>query len=379
MKFAEAATGARRVRPFLGRIKVVLPAVALAIGAATCAAARPIDDALALAVKLEAMEAGDSSKGVVRSPQSALADAERGMAEQLRQTPDDVPALLVAARLARLRSVLQPLTLRFGPGTPPREQVERQLAPRTEALDQAQALLDRALALQDGNAAAHFWKARVLAEARPAYKDGKPTMSSDFAGAEKALRRALELAPGEPTYREHLVMNLMGSQKIDDAAAAAASLGEGRHPLAALIRDLKALPLPDNAVPWPPEARTLVQAGMAPQPWAAGRVLATLVPGPAKEVEAFYARAWPGFRLLQIESMADPNLNYQWLQLAEGKVRFAASAAELPKQPKDGIMMSVFETDRLGLMDDPASFPIGAGSRYSRLWFINLRPVSRSP
>lgn len=183
-------------------------------------------------------------------------------------------------------------------------------------------------------------------------------------------RRAVALAPQQRQYKEHLAISLTAAQQYAAAIDALRDVDGGRHLLARLLADSQAIPLPDNAIPWPQDNVLFVQLGMAGTSYPLARVRTYLIPHPAAHVEAFYRRHWPGFSWFR----QDQDLVFtQFLRLQRGVLRPTAHGLEsIPEHPASGLLLSLLESHEPTPLDGP-HFPLPAGQTYCRLWILNYR------
>ena len=191
---------------------------------------------------VEQVEAGEAGRVDITNAQELpgqLEAAADDLATLLQINPDNVEALILSARLGRIRAMLEPVA--FGPGkeTPPPAGKSRPL----------HAALDRALQLEPDNPDANYWKARLYGVRSPVIRDEKMYYEpEDINKAIDFSRRAVKLAPNNVLYREALALYLVASNQADEAMAVLRDIQDGKHPIYLLLSDLRAIPIPESAV-----------------------------------------------------------------------------------------------------------------------------------
>jgi tetratricopeptide (TPR) repeat protein len=260
--------------------------------------------------------------------------------DHLRQTVDDVPALILSARLHRALLLLEPAV--FGNAA----------SGSSEHFDHSVAALDRAVALAPDNADAYYWKARVLGLKGPVVRDnGLYFESRDLEAAIRSARTAVDLSPEEPAYREVLAMLLLEDGRQDEAFDAIRTLRRGSHPIARLLQGWEGVPIPDNAVALAHDAENLAEQQMSRgrfMDYPKLRVRFFMVPSNASDIEAFYSKQWPGFELFASApetpgAPVETAIYHQYLKEKKGALTPAKTAEKLPAIPKGGIMLAVTE------------------------------------
>lgn len=215
----------------------------------------------------------------------------RGLVEaHLAESPDDVEALILSARLVHVEYSNKGFVSSAGGSFP---DVEAEIVPRMKGLEHA-------LELQPDNAEAHYWKARVYGISVPAIQDDRFAMvpvNHDVATA--SARRAVDLEPNNIAYREALATYLLVAQRDNEAAEVLRTVDGGGHPIYRLLVDLKAIPVPPNALFSHAESITFSEQQLARgriRDYEHVRVRAYIVPGSISELEDFYDDFWPGFK-----------------------------------------------------------------------------------
>lgn len=141
----------------------IFTVLALAIFGGPAHAEADLRAVAVLVAGVEAAELGDADAEVPDDLDGALAAASDQVGRYLEGHPDDVAALILVARIARLRSALEPIS--FSPA--------RGEKPPLPDFGPAHAALARALELAPDNAAAHYWQARLYGTGWPTTIDGK--------------------------------------------------------------------------------------------------------------------------------------------------------------------------------------------------------------
>jgi len=247
-------------------------------------------------------EAVEAARRVNDLHLEALNEASVALDAYRKLHPDDVETLLLAARLGRLQELgVQMLSAPLPEIGRKREAEERQRAHLLEL----QSLVDRVVKLEPGNAAAHYWNARLFGFSnRTVYGAGPEPGVWDVDRAILSAKKAVELAPDVVAYREALASVLVIGQKFDEAVAA---LAPG-HPMSILLQEMAQVPVPKGAVAVRALARNMAdteaaKGRLADYPYL--RVRAYAVGGSASQVEAFYRDKWPGFRFYKGEGEDD--------------------------------------------------------------------------
>src|SRR5882672_6638445 len=202
-----------------------------------------VDRVAAFVDSAEAAEGGQNAQGV--------ADAAAQLATYLSSHPNDVRALILSARLGRLRQGAQPLVVQGGDSAPTLASLAAEYAPHHAALN-------RALALEPNNAEVHYWKARLYALSHnwmgTLYGVTEPPAAAAAlakAYADSAVRygrRSVALAPEQVSYREALAVYLILTRREQEAAVVLRGLDSGSHPMSLLLADWQAMPVPAGAV-----------------------------------------------------------------------------------------------------------------------------------
>jgi tetratricopeptide (TPR) repeat protein len=331
----------------------------------------------------EVFDTGLSRKDVESlgaSPDQLLTEltrAEGELVEYLKAMPNDVRALILSARIGRLLKVGNPMG--YAPGQPAPDFAAR-YAPLL-------ANLDRALTLEPSNAQAHYWKGRLLGIVIPVIRQNTVYYAPvNLRGAIASLREALKLAPDDASYREALALYLIQDEQANEALTVMRPVAQGRHPLYRLLSDLQSFPLPDSAVFSPEESLGLAQVSadsgaIVNYPDLRARVY--FLPISATDLERFFARRWPGFRLLLQEESELPSGGKtrtfaQHLTGNNGVYKPANSISEIPKDPKDGVALMVVENrnmpaQRRRKLPMGTRVPESFGATYTELIVFNFR------
>lgn len=316
----------------------------------------------ALVADVEAAEQGDASVRIPDDLDGALNTAIDEVDRYIESHPDDVAALIMVARLARLRRALGPVIFR---------PAQEEGWPQPE-FGPAHAALARALQLAPDNAEAHYWQARLYGLSSPTTVEGKlQYRAEDLDLAIEHARRAAALAPANRKYHEAVALYLLQGWNFEAALGAIQDVDDGRHPIALLLADLAALPLPAEAVYLPTDshnyAEFILQRGrITDHPNVRARVYA--VPLKATEVEAFYRRHWPEFRFIDGEN----SIFGQHLEFTEGVAKPVAHTAEdIQAVPSGGVGVALNEINNAP--DDIKTRFNMTAANFSVLFLVNFR------
>ena len=341
-----------------------------------------VDRVAAVVDRAEAAEAGRPVDRAIELIMQDAAKAATQLSTYLDTQPNDVRALILSVRLGRFRQVTQPIVTRGGDSVPTFASLAAEYAPQHTALN-------RALKLEPNNAEAHYWKARLFGLSHdwmgmlygltppPA---AERTLAGAYAdSAVRFGRRAVELAPDRVPYREALAIYLILSEQEREAAAVLREVAGGHHPMATLLADWEAIPVPAGAVALSAEARGMarvwMEEGTIPD-YPFLRVRMYVVMMPADSVQAFYRKRWPDFRLIPAEDERSGTTrvrsfvqHLKWRGAGFVPVR---NKKEIPEEPTDGVNVALIE-----ITDPPPEvrekFPVPVGKVFCSLSFINVR------
>jgi hypothetical protein len=308
---------------------------------------RAVEQQIALAERVELREPG-SPRFPTLDPER-LTRARRQVEAFLQTTPDDPAALVLFARVGRFI-----LHESRGASCSPAHGC---------ALDSTyddapfHAALDRALRMRPTDAAAHFWKARLLDDGRPVLHGSEFAVDVDTVQMLAHAQRAVALEPGTLRYREFLAVKLTDVGRYREAEDVIEKAGR-KHPLYLTLRDFADIPIPENAAPWPRHA-IFAAMGMdeSPPRFAAQTGRSWAVALSIDQLEAFYRRRWPGFRLFVVKSAADeeegdpPEGWFQNLRAdRNGKLQPAPDSTFIARLERandfDGLLMAVRQVRR---------------------------------
>ena len=331
------------------------------------------------AERAEALEKGNNRGASSKNIRKELEKAYGKVNAYLQRNPNDVPSLLLAARLGRSLEVRRPIELRFGPGTN-LEQVARELRDQTDRL---QSFCDRALAVDPNNAEAHYWKARLYGVRGLAIHEGKSTFGPvDLEGAIRFARHAVELAPQNASYREELALYLFDDDRRSEAIEVMREASGGQHPIYLLLKEREAIPLPPGSALLRERTERsiseMVGAGW-PVNYPFLRYYLFVLPMTAADVETFWRSTWPGFQLFRNkEEQFSGGLAihyFQWMRWQGNGVSPAKERREIPGGPDsdlpEGVLLLVSEFRN---MKDHETFPVPVGDVFCVLLIRNYRP-----
>ena len=248
----------------------------------------------------------------------AVAPALERPEAHLGAHPDDVDALILAARFERLAA----------------------RAPEIVAapdLSRAHERIDRALELAPQSAAAHYWKSRLFGVVVLASEQRLRFEAIDVEAAIDYGSRAVDLEPDNLIYRETLAMLLAENLQPERALAVLEAVAANQHPIYLLLQDQARLPIPDGAVrsSLSHEEMQMIEGRQLIDEYERLRTWAWVVEGPASEVERFYGTTWPDFELFRFQEhdLGAGVLNrgyHQYFTPNDDSWRVAESSEELP-------------------------------------------------
>jgi len=341
-----------------------------------------VDRVAAAVDRAESAEAGRPVDRAVEVIMQDVAKATTQLATYLESQPNDVRALILSVRLGRFRQVTEPIVTKGGDSLPTFASLAAEYAVHHAALN-------RALALEPNNAEVHYWKARLFGLSHDWMGmlyglTPPPAAERTLAGAyaDSAIRfgrRAVELAPDRVPYREALAIYLILSEQEREAAAVLREVAGGHHPMATLLADWQAIPVPAGAVALSAEARGMarmwMEEGTIPD-YPFLRVRMYVVMMPADSLQAFYRKRWPDFRLIPAEDERSGTTrvhsfvqHLKWRGEGFDPVR---NKKEIPEEPTEGVNVALIE-----ITNPPAEvrekFPVPVGKVFCSLSFINVR------
>jgi hypothetical protein len=331
-----------------------------------------------LADQTEESEAG---RRLNVSPQKLTEEIENARVElekYLAAKPDDIEALLLAARLGRAEIMAGPIAL---------QEVPQMEAKRRQRVEELANYCDRALVAQPNNGEAYYWKARLYGIRHFGMRDGQMAwVYVDLNLAEQLAKKAVDLDSQNILYRETLALDLVRNQKPNEAMEVMRGVAGGQHPIYLLLSDKKHLPLPERAVLLRKETEDVVQ-GALDQAWKKDypelRVFQYVIPMSAQEVEDFYRRSWPDFKFFKAGTKkmgTDKNRDLymdsfaQLLFSRDTSLAPAAKKKDIPNKP-EGITLDLGEVHHQEVRTPP--FPIPVGDPYCLLTVVNYRPTKQ--
>ncbi len=330
----------------------------------------PLRETVKVVDRLEAFLDGTGNFDWARLP-GAVDSAQSQIEGYLAVNPDDVGALVLKARVGRVTNMLRPTTIGSREGGGLEMDTVDYYAP-------LQAALDRAIELEPEMAEAYYWKARLFAIDRVRMEGGEPVMRADWDLAIEPARQAVALAPREERYRVVLGLSLAQQGDIVGALDVLRDVEKGKNVLFRILEEFERVPVPASAQPFPRMAQVSAEmfAGapgglrfFAPQ-----RVRAFVFPGSPQDLEVFYRRYWPDFRLLPEDG--DPDVFGQYLEpKGDGFVPSKSlEAIQGRRVPDKGIMLVV--NRRADLTAEQLSrYPAGFDStvEFCELLLVNYR------
>jgi hypothetical protein len=220
-----------------------------------------------------------------------LEAAAGSVASYLELNPDDVDALILSARLGRLRIIFQPQVEVHGGAEMPD-------LPEPIAEAPLHAALELALELNPSRADAAYWRARLYGLA-PAFGDSDPDR---LAHAVDNAQLAVELDPTNMGYRIAAATYLYEIGHLGQAAATLEELTPD-HPLAVWLNTVAAPPpVPEDAVPneYATEDFGAIFRSRPDVTLSWNRAFVVLAS--ISEVEAFYRTVIPNFAFVGCET-----------------------------------------------------------------------------
>jgi hypothetical protein len=161
----------------------------------------------------------------------------------LAQNPDDVGAMVLHVRVARVTNMLRPTVIGSREGGGLQMDTVDHYAP-------LQATLDRAIELAPGMAEPYYWKARLHALQRVRWEHDEPVIRADWDLAVEPAGRAVALAPEEDHYRVALGMSLAQTGDVPGAMEVLQDAEKGKNVLYQILRDFERVPVPESALPF---------------------------------------------------------------------------------------------------------------------------------
>jgi hypothetical protein len=283
----------------------------------------------------------------------------------------DTRMLLLAARLARLQQVVA------SPPIPP------------TAYPPIHAYLDRALANDEPNAEAYYWKARLYGMSARSLTRGIDSLPDSAAVVLRALgdsverfgRRAVGLGLQELPYREALALVLADNDRPDAAMATLGEVAGGRHPIYILLADREMLPLPSNATPWLIAQRRFganYHSRIVADYWGL-RYRVFVLPMRAGQLEAFFRTYWPGLQFFEVKDEGGGTRRVaQFLRMSGTTLepaRRKRDLEQLPDDPPDGFLVEAEEISSPTPGWLPGPLPIPPGDGVTLLTVIDMRNV----
>ena len=314
--------------------------------------------------------------------------AGRELTRYVGLNPDDVQALLLKVRMARIQGLMMPSNMTL-------TKTEDGELPGQSEFSEMEHILDRVLELDADNAEAHYWRAQVHGMKAGVNEVWLPAIAEDelefrrgdLESAVALAALAVESEPDNLTYREGLARYLLADQRAQEAKDVLFEIAGEDHPIYRLLADLEQLALPEGATF--DASESLIQAHInIRRPRLAGtynhaflRAAVYWIPAPASEVEAFYQRRWDNFKLEVIER--DDLIGATqilWASLFEWDGPELRPSSERPSRaglrPESGLVFTVSEARDLSPSQQEfiqRRVPIPVGEVISMIVIINYR------
>jgi len=310
--------------------------------------------------------------------------AERDLQTYTKRNPGDDAGVLLMMRLyeAGMRSRMYDLSHKAGAFDTTASLGARMATLRDKITAPYDAVLDRALQRSPGNSEFHYWKGRLYALFEPLQSEGRlDTQHSTLPQAVRELRLAVSASPNEVKYREALAALLLANSQEADAMAIYRDLSGGRHPMYLLLQDWARLKLPQKAVADEGGTSSLVQrAQFTGKGYALARSRALTYPGTTAQFMSDCKRRWPAFRLVQRpaekgERAGLKSYNQVFAWKGDALVPTAAAVKNLPKSPKSGMGVNVFEMRAPKSQKPDPRLGVPPGSIYCAIVIENYRDV----
>ena len=296
--------------------------------------------------RLEALQDAEESEHPDPDEIPSYAEVKKARIEldaHVKSHPNDAKALLLWARIMR--------ELPFG------MQLEAAGEVSEPDYDTIHTALDRVLQLEPRNAEGHYWKGRLTGPPLIA-PTSRPSNPQDLDQAIRHIRRAVALAPNNGLYRETLAIYLADQGHPGEGENILSNVFGETHPMIPLLSDLASIPLPEGAelllshiismsayIP-------LFDSGL--EDHMRLRVRAYRLSMTPENIEAFYRSRWGSFRFFNLNGEA-PNTEkgrhdgdrdfIQYFKWRSGRLEPATRLAELPDNPKGGIIIQLSEVD----------------------------------
>jgi hypothetical protein len=235
---------------------------------------------------------GESALAADETERHSLEDASKALTAYSSAHPTDERALLLKGRVARAMIITTPTTIKL-------EDKGGRVTDGDTSQQRADGLaaLDKALALEPRNAAAYYWKARILSLQNAGAEQVAAETPFDPKAALDAARMAASLAPADTRYREYLALQLFGTGQTAEALQELRKLPT-KHAILQLVDDFDVVPAPASAEPDEERAFDIVSnifpGHLDAFQYPGLRVRAYKLASSLAEVEAFYSRTFPG-------------------------------------------------------------------------------------
>lgn len=332
------------------------------------------------AEKAEENEAGKQLDTPPQKLNKEIGKARAELEKYLAAKPDDVEALLLAARLGRAEIMVSPIEL-IGPEA---LQGLQQMEPkRRQRVDELANYCDRALAVQPNNGEAYYWKSRLYGIRHFGIRDGHVAwVYVDLNLAAQFAKKSVDLDSHNVLYREALALYLVLNQQPDEAIEVMRDVAGGKHPIYLLLSDKRHVPLPERAAYLREETEDRVQDTIDEgwkRDYRALRIFQYVIPMSAQEVESFYRHTWPDFKFFEVgrDKLEDYYVASSSELLFSREKGFvpAGKKEDIPYNPSEGILLKLGEVHNQKVRNPP--YPIPVGDPYCILTVVNFRPTKR--
>lgn len=243
--------------------------------------------------------------------------------------------------------------------------------------------LDRVLELDNNNAKANYWKARLYGMKTQAVdSQGNAAMQPiDLEQAIYHARKAVQLDKKNVWYREALAVYHITNGDRKSALKVLDTVLTTFNPVNILLKDIDAFPLPEGTVYLQKDTETyselqIKQKTISDFPQLRSQVFA--VPMTASRLEEFFQDKWPQFRFFK----QGKNLQAQYL-IFDPELRPTKNIREArawAQQERGGIILSVMDVKNAtaaerDMSPEGQALPASLGDNFSYVFYVNNRKV----